>query len=142
MFFLEQYKHKTLLSSYFSTDKVHHNYSTLHYALHMTIENLIFFRISSPLDVFLEDWPLAPMGFQWLILLSMVFDGYGALVKPCNGFNGSFISRGGGHMVYEVIYLERCAKINISGGYLSPPVNLSISVRSSGRQASRHGYNL
>ena len=84
MFFLEQYKHKTLLSSYFSTDKVHHNYSTLHYALHMTIENLIFFRISSPLDVFLEDWPLAPMGFQWLVLLSMVFDGYGALVKPCN----------------------------------------------------------
>ena len=77
------------------------------------------------------------MGFQWLILLSMVFDGYGALVKPCNGFNGSFISRGGGHMVYEVIYLERCAKINISGGYLSTPVNLNISVWSSGRQASR-----
>ena len=45
-------------------------------------------------------------------------------------------------MVYEVIYLERCAKINISGGYLSTPVNLNISVWSSGRQASRHGYNL
>ena len=45
---------------------------------------------------FLAVWPLPSMVFQWVFIflpsLSMVFDGYGPLVKRCNGFDGSLWS--------------------------------------------------
>ena len=49
------------------------------------------FEETITIECFLAVWPMV---FQWFLIwlpsLSMVFDGFGPLVKRCDGFDGSF----------------------------------------------------
>ena len=54
------------------------------------------FEETITIECFLAVWPLPTMVFQWFLIvlpsLSMVFDGFGPLVKRCDGFDGSLWS--------------------------------------------------
>ena len=64
-----------------------------------------FLRRPSPLNVFWQSDHCHQWFFQWFLILllslSMVFDGFGPLVKRCDGFNGSLWSS-----PYTVTYTE------------------------------------
>ena len=57
------------------------------------------------IECFLAVRPLPSMVFQWFLVLlpslSMVFDGFGPLVKRCDGFDGSLWST---QLARELIY--------------------------------------
>ena len=92
------------------------------------------FEETITIECFLVVWPLPPMVFQWFLILlpslSMVFDGFGPLVKRCDGFDGSLWSN------YEWTPMTPNPHIHSSSG--REPVNIPRLVTSD-RTSLCHG---